>query len=155
MMRASLDSAANVETCDSTGTPPTDTPTPVPTDTPTPTPTPGGASMHVGDLDGSGVAAPRGRWDATVTITVHDATENPVAGATVDGTWGDGASGGASCVTDADGQCSVTKGNIKGNVTSVTFTVDGVIASGYTYDAGANHDPEGDSDGTSITVLQP
>jgi hypothetical protein len=128
------------------------TPTPIPTSTPTPGP---GVEMHVGDLDSSSVAAPRNRWEAVVTITVHDAAENPVENATVEGAWSDGASGGASCVTDASGQCSVTKGNIKGNVSSVTFTVGNITLAGSTYDAGANHDPDGDSDGTAITVPQP
>ena len=110
--------------------------------------------MHVGDLDGSGVAAPRNRWDASVTITVHDAGETPIAGATVNGSWDVG--GGGSCTTDASGQCSVIKNNIKGNEASATFTVTDVTRNaGDTYDSGANHDPDGDSNGTSITILQP
>jgi hypothetical protein len=110
--------------------------------------------MHVGDLDGSSVAAPRNRWDATVTITVHDAGENPVANATVEGSWSGGASGGGSCTTDASGQCSIVKGNIKGNEPSATFTVSNVTLAGSTYDASANHDPDGDSNGTIITIPQ-
>jgi hypothetical protein len=38
---------------------------------------------------------------------------------------------------------------------SVTFAVDGVAHSSLTYDATDNHDPDGDSDGTSITVSKP
>ena len=34
------------------------------------------------------------------------------------------------------------------------FDVDGVAGDGLTYDATANHDPDGDSDGTSITVIK-
>jgi hypothetical protein len=90
-----------------------------------------------------------------VSITVHDTSENPVANATVDGSWSAGANGGASCETGSNGQCSVTKRNIKGNVASVTFTVDNVTHASYTYDPGANHDPDGDSNGTSITVASP
>lgn len=109
----------------------------------------------MGDLDGSGAAAERNRWEATVTITVHDAGEDPVQNETVEGAWSDGATGGAPCTTDASGQCSVTKGNIKGNSASVTFTVNNVSLAGSTYDAGANHDPDGDSNCTAITVAQP
>jgi VCBS repeat-containing protein len=109
--------------------------------------------VHIGDLDGSSSSAPRNRWSATVIIIVHDASEVPVSGATVSGSWGGGASGSGSCTTDISGQCSITKNNIKGNANSVTFTVSSI--SGYTYDGGANHDPDGDSDGSSIMILQP
>lgn len=154
---------ANLETCDSTTAPqPTNTPTPTatpgndPTPTPTPTPTasPNG-TMHVGDLDGSSSPGGRGRWNATVFVTVHDANEAPLAGATVNGTWGNGVSGSASCVTDTTGQCSLTKSNIKGNVSGVTLSVDSVAHSAYTYMSTDNHDPDGDSDGTTIAVLKP
>jgi subtilisin family serine protease len=120
---------------------------------PTPTPDPG-ATMHVGDLDGSSSAS-RSRWDATVTITVLDASGSPVSGATVDGVWSDGASGGGSCVTDGTGACDISKRNIKKNVSYVAFRVDGISRATMTYDSSANGDPDGDSDGTRITVLQP
>ncbi len=111
--------------------------------------------MHVGDLDGAAAAAPRNRWNATVTITVHDAAHAPVPGATVEGSWSDGANGGGSCSTDASGRCTITKNNIKGNTAGATFTVDTVSRAADSYDAGANHDPDGDSDGTTITISGP
>ncbi|HSG16153.1 MAG TPA: hypothetical protein VLE70_07515 [Anaerolineae bacterium] len=123
--------------------------------TPTPTPTSAadpGALVHVGDLDGSRISAPRDRWEATVIITVHDSSDNPVAIATVDGSWSDGAKGSGSCETDGDGQCSVTKTNIKDSISSVTFTVTGISSS---YSSSANHDPDGDSNGTAIIVMRP
>jgi PKD repeat protein len=110
-------------------------------------------TMHVGDLDGSSVPAPRNRWEATVTIEVHDGAHAPLLGATVTGTWSVG--GSSSCTTGADGRCSVTKGNLKSNLDSVTFTVDDVTLTGYSYEPGDNHDPDGDSDGTIITVYKP
>ncbi len=109
--------------------------------------------MHIGDLDASTASGKGGKWDATVTITVHDAADDPVANATISGTWSDGTAG--SCVTDGSGQCIITLSSINKNTDSVTFTVDSVSASGYAYDAGANHDPDGDSDGTSIVVGKP
>jgi hypothetical protein len=92
-----------------------------------------------------------------VTITVHDQSENPLGGATVAGTWSGGATGRAECTTDGSGQCSVTVGNLKFDVTSVTFTVDSVTAAGYSYAPGENHEDDDppDSDGTSITVSAP
>ena len=138
---------------------PTPTPTatpPAPTATPTPTTPPGsGTTVHVGDLDGSSRSGGRNRWNATVAITVHDASEGPVVDATVNGTWSSGASGGGSCVTDATGRCSITKSNIKGNVSSVTFSVDTVSHASMQYQSSANHDPDGDSDGSTLTVLSP
>ncbi len=113
------------------------------------------AVVHVGDLDGTATAAARGKWSATVTITVHDAAENPVANATVSGSWSSGVNGSGSCITNASGQCSITKNGIKKNSSSVTFTVTGVAASGSTYNSGANHDPDGDSNGTTIVIAAP
>jgi hypothetical protein len=111
--------------------------------------------MHVGDLDGSGVSAPNNRWNATVTFTVHDAGHASVSGATVSGSWSNGATGSASCVTNAGGQCSVSKAGLRSNVNSVTFSVTNVTKAGSTYSAAANHDPEADSNGTVIVVAKP
>jgi len=111
-------------------------------------------TMHVGDLDGT--TTDQGRtWSATVTITVHDANHNLVEGATVSGIWSGGYSGTASCTTDSNGQCSVTSGGIPKRNGSTTFMVEGVTHSSLEYDATANHDPDGDSGGTSITVYKP
>jgi uncharacterized protein len=150
-----------------TNTPvPTDTPTntPVPTDTPTNTPiptntlvptnTPEPVTLHVGDLDGSGSIVKKS-WAASVTIMAHDGAHGVVAGASVTGAWsGAKVSGSGSCTTDANGRCTVSKNNIKLATTGVTFTVSSVTGSGCVYTAEANHDPDGDSDGTTITVLQ-
>jgi beta-lactamase superfamily II metal-dependent hydrolase len=133
-------------------------PTPTPTSPPptaTPTPTPVAQNMHVGDLDGATTPANRGRWNATITITVEDASHNPVAGATVDGNWSNGASGSGSCITDANGTCSITKNNIGKNKSSATFTITNVTEGSYTYTSGSNHDPDGDSTGTVIVVNKP
>jgi len=136
---------------------PAPTATPInPTATPAPTATPSnGTTMHVGDLDGSSSLGSRSRWDATVTILVHDAGERPVSGATVNGAWSNGASGSGSCVTDGSGACSITVSGIKSSVSSVDFTVSGVSHASLTYQPSANHDPDGDSNGTRITVLKP
>lgn len=122
---------------------PISAPTPAPAPPPPPPATP--PTVHIGDLDGG----PKGA-KVFVQIWVHDASHNPVAGATVSLAWG-GASGQPSCVTDASGSCTVHTNNLS-SPASLTLTVTGVSASGATYDAAANHDPDGDSSGTSITV---
>jgi hypothetical protein len=86
---------------------------------------------------------------------VHDASETALVGASVTGTWSDGVTGPDTCLTDESGVCSFTSSNIKGDVGSATFTVNEVSYSSGLYDPGANHDPDGDSDGSSITVLKP
>ncbi len=116
---------------------------------------PGGTTLHIGDLDGSGQDSGR-KWDAEVTITVHDADHNPVANATVYGVFPGGRGAPTvSCTTDGSGVCTVSKTNINGNSASVTFTVEDVTHASLAYDAAANHDPDGDSDGTVIVVNKP
>jgi hypothetical protein len=44
---------------------------------------------------------------------------------------------------------------LKSNVSSTTFAVNGFSQGSSTYNAAANHDPDGDSSGTSITIVQP
>ncbi len=133
------------------------TPTPVPpTATPVPpTPTPdAGASTHVGDLDGASTVV-RNRWDATVTIAVHDEGEVPVSGATVTAIWDGDPFDSASCTTDGSGTCTVTKRSIKSNVSSVVLAVSEVSHDALFYQPASNHDPDGDSDGSQITVWMP
>lgn len=108
------------------------------------------ATIHVGDLDGS-PGGKRGS-QAVVTITVHDQNHNPVSGVIVTGGWTGGASG--TCTTDPTGRCSVSRAWSRKQA-SLTFTVTGLSKSGYTYQPGANHDPDGDSSGTSISVVKP
>ncbi|NUM48510.1 MAG: Ig-like domain-containing protein [Anaerolineales bacterium] len=140
----------------------TNTPTPTMTSTPsgrptrTPTPTPGaGGTMHIGDLDGSSAPGANGRWNATVVVTVHDGSDAPLVGVLVTGLWSNGTSGSGSCTTNASGQCSIIKNGIRANFSSVVFTVTNATKAGYTYQAASNHDPDGDSNGTTITVQFP
>jgi immune inhibitor A len=110
-------------------------------------------TMHVGDLDGNAINNGR-TWTAEVTISVHDANHGDVADAVVKGSWIGGGSGTGSCTTAGDGRCTVSLSGIRKNIGNVTFTVDSV-ADTLAYDDTANHDPDGDSDGTSITVSKP
>ncbi|MFH2102168.1 MAG: S8 family serine peptidase [Chloroflexota bacterium] len=114
-----------------------------------------GDTLHVADLDGSATWVDKNNWKATVTIRVVDQNGAPVANAIVSVTWSGGISASASCTTDGAGLCSVMTANIRKNKSSVTLTVTGITASGFTYDPAANSDPDGDSNGTAITVLRP
>ena len=108
--------------------------------------------MHVGDLDGA-VTNQGKTWTATVTITVDDSNYGPVANATVSGSWSNGGTG--SCTTNGSGQCAVPKSTIPKNTASVIFTVVNVTHPMLTYKSSDNHDPDGDSNGTTITVNRP
>jgi subtilisin len=111
--------------------------------------------IHVGDLDGSGNATGKS-WTARVTIRIDTAADAAVSGAVVSGTWSGGASGTASCTTSSAGTCTVQKTKLaKASVASATFTIIGVTRAGSTYTPAANHDPDGDTTGTSIVVLRP
>lgn len=130
-------------------------PIPTPTPQPTPSPTaPPSNSMHVGDLDRATTSGGN-RWRALVTIKVENSGHAVISGATVNGTWSGGINSSGSCVTSASGTCTITSPNINNNQPSVTFTVTNVSHGSYVYTSGDNHDPDGDSNGTAITVLKP
>jgi subtilisin len=113
------------------------------------------SSMHVGDLDGSThVKGKSGKWEAFVSVTIHDENHNTVAEATVSGTWSGDAGGPVSGVTGSDGTVTFSTGEMNGGG-SVNFTVDNVTHIALTYNATLNHDPDGDSDGTTITISKP
>jgi len=114
----------------------------------------GAATMHVGDLDGTATEKGKsGKWEVFVTVTVHDAVEQPVSGAVVSATWSGATGGSVSGTTDAAGQVTLSTGNMNSG-TSVTLTVEGVAHSSLDYDASANDDPDEDSDGTTIIVAR-
>ena len=110
------------------------------------------ASMHVGDLDAASTTQP-GSWTAIVTVTIHDSSHSPVANAAASGSWSNGGAG--SCTTSGSGQCTVSQSGLPKRTGSVTFTVASVTHATLIYRAADNHDPEGDSNGTSITVSRP
>jgi hypothetical protein len=110
--------------------------------------------LHRGDLDRVSVAQSGSKWRATVTGTMHNGEEAPVQGASVSARWSNGAI--ASGVTDTNGQFTFTLSNLsRQNAVSATLTLTHLTHATLTYDTSANHDPEGDSNGTSIVVLKP
>lgn len=115
-----------------------------------PPPPPPGPGIHIGDLDGSTVNQ-GSTWMARVAIIVHDENHSFVDGATVQGVWSGGYAGADSCST-VGGQCFVETGSMPKRNGAANFVVTGIL--GETYQAGANHDPDADSDGSSITVVK-
>jgi hypothetical protein len=109
--------------------------------------------MLIGDLDGSSRWVwGSGIWSATVTIEVHGANHAPLANVSVNGTWSGGYSGSGSCTTGSNGGCLISSGNIWRGETNTTFRVDNLTHTAFTYVPAKNHGPDGDSNGTSITV---
>ncbi|TMK67763.1 MAG: peptidase S8 [Actinobacteria bacterium] len=119
---------------------------------PPPPPPPPAKTMHVGDLDGTAVRNANKRWTATVTIRVHDGDHALLGGVVVTASWQGGIS--ATCTTGASGACSVSR-QFQNSKASVSLAVSNLSKAGYTYQPSANHDPDGDSNGTTITVRKP
>jgi hypothetical protein len=111
-------------------------------------------SVHVGNLDG--VGDKRGNtWRATVQITVHDFKHVLRSGVTVRGNWNGSSSTIGQCSTSSAGTCSVVLSSIPNSTAMVSFAVTSLTLSGYVYNASANHDPDGSSNGFSIIVTRP
>ena len=114
------------------------TPTPIATATATPTPAPG-SKMHVASIN-MALKTAGINTSALATVTVVDADNNPVEGATVYGQWSNATSDTDSGVTDGNGEVTLQSDNIKRAPAgkTFTFTVDNVALSGWTYDSSAN-----------------
>jgi hypothetical protein len=95
-------------------------------------------------------ASQSSRWRATVTVTVHNASEQLVSGATVTGTWSGGTTGNVSGTTGTGGLVSFTTPWMqKRTAGSVNFTINSVHHASLSYNPSANHN------GTSIIVHKP
>jgi PKD repeat protein len=105
--------------------------------------------MHIGDVDAAIQKQPGG-WTPLVTITLHDSNHAPIFNAMVTGVWSTGVT--ATCSTSQIGTCAVGLGPLPNKTASVTFSVQSVTEGRFAYTAAANHDPDGDSNGTTITV---
>ncbi len=106
------------------------------------------APIHVGDLDVS-TSTQGNQWTATATVTIHDHNHLPVANVVVSGSWNDGVQ---SCVTSSTGRCSLSRQGISKRTASVTFLMLDATLAMRTYTPSSNHDPDGDSNGTTATA---
>ena len=122
--------------------------------TPTPTPTPIPATHHVGDLDNASTATSSTTWLPRVTVTILDANGAPVVGANVMGTFSRH-TGWVTCTSQADGTCTLGYFSFSRSVKSTVVTVTKVVAVSSTYAPKTNSDPDGDSNGTTITLTRP
>jgi len=109
-------------------------------------------AIHVGDLDGASMPTSKW-WTAHVTIEIHTENHGRAGGVMVSGAWDDGSPG--TCVTDGSGRCSVSRGGIPRKISSASFTVTGAIHASFVFSPGANHDPDRDSDRTTIVIRRP
>ena len=100
--------------------------------------------LHVGAVTGTSVAE-LSTWRASATVTVHDGSHGVVAGASVTVS---SPRGGGSCVTGADGRCTVWSNSIPRSVASVTMTVSSLTVTGGVRDPSADH-------ATSVVVTRP
>jgi hypothetical protein len=109
-------------------------------------------TLHVGDLDRASTIQ-QNAWTAAVTITVHSSSHGPLSNAVVSVTWSGGST--SSCTTNASGRCAVSRSGIPKSTASVSFTVTNVVLGTFAYNPASNHDPDGDSNGTNISVAKP
>jgi len=93
-------------------------------------------------------------WQANVTVLVHNQTHQTVGSATVSGEFSNAPGVIRTCKTGPAGTCTVTATKLPLSLTEVTFTVTKITHATLPYDASANHDPDGDSNGTSIIINQ-
>jgi len=112
-------------------------------------------SIHVGDLDGWSVKMSRGNWAATVNITVHDNNHDLVMNAEVNGMFYQGGHiENVYGITGSDGICTLSSDQLpdKKGKAKVTFEVINVMIGELPYVFEDNHDPDGDSNGTTIVI---
>jgi PKD repeat protein len=93
--------------------------------------------IYASAIDMTLVAANRVQGYAQAKVTVKDAAGNLIPNATVSGSWSGIVTGTASGVTGSTGVATLNSANTKTSGT-MKFTVTGITASGYTYDATLN-----------------
>ena len=93
--------------------------------------------IYASAIDMSLVSANRVQGYAQAKVTVKDAAGNVIPNATVSGSWSGIVTGTASGVTASTGAATLNSPNTKTNGT-MKFSITGITASGYTYDATLN-----------------
>jgi hypothetical protein len=93
-------------------------------------------------------------WQGKVTIRVHDPAHKAVSNAIVLGVWSNNSNVTRNC-TVRKGTCVMTSDTLATSTSTVTFAVTGISHATLAYDPVANHDPDGDSSGTTITMSRP
>jgi serine protease len=101
------------------------------------------ATMHVAGIDMGYVVRSAGKnkfYKAFATVSVVDANNAAVPGATVAGTWSGATSETLSGTTDTSGKVTIYSSEVKNPKSGTTFNfrVDSITKSGWQYDAGTN-----------------
>ena len=112
------------------------------------------ALLHIGDIDAvrktwNRYGSPF--WSASMTIVAHGGNERLVPNAVVQYAFSGAVVKTGSCVTNTNGACTVDTGTLSWKRDTVTLTIVSVSAPDSTYGA-QNHDADGDSNGTAISV---
>lgn len=94
-------------------------------------------TVRITAMSGTSKKVSTSRWNATATVTVFSVGGQPVANATVAGSFSNGG-GSRSCITSSTGSCSLTSANLLSTTTSTTFTASNVTGSYLSYASGQN-----------------
>ena len=113
---------------------------------------PTGPTLHVADLDNVSTAQ-KNSWTAVIKILVYNGSNKPVGGVNVTGATLSGKKFSSTTITN--GTCQIIFNNQPKTLLTFTFTIVSLTKSGSTYVPAINHDPDADSDGTTITFHQP
>ena len=118
---------------------------------------PQSTGMHIGNL--TAIPSNDGAtWSAVVEVAVHDAAHNPLNGVTVVGAWTPNGLNSNTCTTGelgGNGTCIMLYPSISLKRKTVSFTVNSLTKSLFTYSSSSNHDVDGGSNGTTIKVNRP
>lgn len=114
------------------------------------------AAVHIGDLDGAEFPSFRGGiTTGNVLVMVHDAEHRPVSQARVRGSWSDGVSGFSQCETAVDGTCTLTSRRFADQQgLKLILVIRGVDGAEMEYAKTANHDVDGETNGTTFTMYR-
>lgn len=97
------------------------------------------SKMHISDIT-MALKKTGTSYYALATITIVDAADSPVAGATVSGKWSGATSDSDTGTTNSNGQVTVWSNSVRRprSGTTFTFTVNNVVLSGWVYDSASN-----------------
>jgi uncharacterized protein len=81
---------------------------------------------------------------------VHDANHAALANATVTALFSTGEI--ASCTSDAAGRCRLAAWEPPNKMPNLQITIQSITRLGFVYQPSSNHDPDGDSNGTTLRI---
>lgn len=113
-------------------------------------------AVHIGDLDAAEfTAGSGGNTTGSVLVMVHDAEHRPVSRARVRGSWSDGVSGPGQCETGVDGTCLLKSRLFPDQQgLKLALAIRAIEGPEMQYDKSANHDVDGETNGSTITLYR-